>query len=75
MSDVGGLRIGAKVTVITSDADPVHLCCHPHTVIAEVIQTGAGPVYMVEHAGEAVGVWPARRWGPFPAEQLTRGWS
>jgi len=65
------LTVGDKVTVITTLADPPHLACHPHTVIAEVAeQPGGVPAYLVEHTDT---YWP-QRFGPFTSSQLKPGW-
>ncbi|MDT5041551.1 MAG: hypothetical protein QOE51_2536 [Actinoplanes sp.] len=64
--------IGAKVTVKTTNADPVHLVTHPHVVIAAVIDRATGPAYLVEHIDQPPGFQPLR-FGPFAADALTLG--
>lgn len=59
--------VGTKVTVITTPADPIELCLHPHTIVAEV----EGRTYLVEHPG---GFRP-RRFGPFDEDRLIAGWT
>jgi hypothetical protein len=62
--------IRTKVTVITTLEDPAHLACHPHTVIAEVVQQPTGPAYFVEHTDTP----QPHRFGPFTRNRLKAGW-
>jgi hypothetical protein len=71
---MSGFVIGAKVTVKTTDADPVHLVVHPHVVIATVLDRPGGPAYLVEHIDQPAAFRP-RRFGPFSADALTLGWA
>jgi hypothetical protein len=71
---MSGFVIGAKVTVKTTDSDPVHLVVHPHVGIAAVLDGPGGPAYLVEHVDQPVAFRP-RRFGPFSADALTLGWA
>ena len=70
MSRPDGLQVGAKVTVLTTLEDSPQLACHPHTVIAEVVQQPDGAAYFVEHTDTP----QPRRFGPFTSRQLKAGW-
>jgi hypothetical protein len=65
--------VGAKVTVKTTDADPVHLVTHPHVVIAAVVDRATGTAYLVVHVDQSPGFRPLR-FGRFAADALTLGW-
>ena len=64
--------VGSKVTVITTLSDSPHLACHPHTVVAEVVEQPSGPGYYVEHIEPR---YAPRKFGPFPVDKLRRGWT
>jgi hypothetical protein len=64
------LAIGTKVIVITSSSDPIQLVLSPHTVVAAMVDGPQGPMYVVEHLGSLM----PRRFGPFPADRLIKGW-
>ena len=70
---MNGLTVGAKVTVKTTDADPVHLVTNPHVVIAEVADSETGPVFFVRH-NDVPAAFRPRTFGPFPAAALELGW-
>ncbi|MEU7904088.1 hypothetical protein [Actinoplanes sp. NPDC049118] len=62
------LAIGDRVKVQTSVDDPIEIDVHRHAVILDVEDAPGGPRYVVGHP-------PAgRRFGPYPAARLTRGW-
>jgi len=64
-ADQRTFAVGDRVTVQTSNFDPVEITVHSHAVVLDVVD-GAG--YVVGHP-------PAvRRYGPYPAARLTRGW-
>ncbi|GID94681.1 hypothetical protein ACFQFC_13560 [Amorphoplanes digitatis] len=65
---VGTLAVGDRVTVQTANFDPVELTVHSHAVVTDIEDDPGGPRYLVGHP-------PAdRRYGPYPAARLTRGW-
>lgn len=64
----GRLQVGDRVTVRTTDADPIEIILHRHAVITDV-RPADGPAYMVGHP------WMSnRRYGPYPDDRLVRGW-
>ena len=67
------LAVGDKVTVRTSNFDPVHLQCSPFTRVVEVGSNDEGDFYYVGH--DACGPYfPATRFGPFRLSKLKPGW-
>lgn len=65
-------KVGDKVTVSTTIADPTHLSVNPHTEVVEVRYDTEGPVYYVGHP--AAGSFAATRFGPYAPERLKAGW-
>lgn len=72
MVNEGQLQIGAHVTVLAHDTDPIEIILHRHAVITDVnpADTSAqGPTYLVGHP------WASRRrYGPYSKERLIHGW-
>ncbi len=70
---MSGFVVGARVTVKTTDTDPVHLVIHPHVLITRVVDGPAGPIYLVEHVDQPASFRP-QAFGPYPANALELGW-
>jgi len=64
-------KVGDKVLVWTGVDDPVHLECSPNVVVTEVLDRPDGRAYYVGHPA-AGDFFPQTRFGPFPAERLSR---
>jgi hypothetical protein len=59
------LTVGDRVTVRTSDSDPIEISLHRHAVVI----AADGGAFMVGHPGMS-----QRRYGPYSDAQLVRGW-
>lgn len=70
--DAGPLRVGDRVTVHTTPADPVQLVCQSHVIVKDVRRDDTAPggvVYVVGHAEPQT-----RNYGPFRRDRLAKGW-